>query len=184
MLPPLDREWTWEAWAATQKAADPWKKPNTMDEIAKIVHRAKIAGIRPYMREPALQVPFWVINRMLQTVPPPGPWRKEMEELVSKFRISEWANTRNLPFPGLHANERERLLQMPSDTKSQLWHVTELADPETVAQLRRQSPSRLPGDQPSSQRSRPDLARRLRARRSAGKLRPEGSRCGRAVRRS
>lgn len=136
MLLPLDREWTWEAWAAAQKAADPWKKPNTMDEIAKIVHRAKTAGIPAYMMEQALQVPFWVIAQMLQTAPPPDPWRKEMEELIEKFRISEWANTHNLPSPGLHASERERLLQMLSATKSQLWHVTELADPEAVARMR------------------------------------------------
>ena len=48
MLPPLDGDWTWEAWAAAQVAADFLKTPNSKADIAKMVARGDVAGIRCY----------------------------------------------------------------------------------------------------------------------------------------
>lgn len=143
MLPPLDRKWTWEAWAAALEAADPLKRHRTTDEIVKLVHRAKAARMRPYRMEEALQVPLRVIKQILRSPRPPDPYREEMAGRLSNLWIEAgWAGMQNLPFPERFADERERVLQMARDTEAELRDVTNLADPEVIAQMRQEMEAR------------------------------------------
>lgn len=148
MMPPLDRDWTWEAWAAAQVAADPGKSPNTRGEIAKMVARGGVAGIRSYEMEALLQVPSRELYPMLKRPFPSDPWREEMDSLVEALRIEAWLSRRGMArFPGEKAKEAERFQFMCERVRDQLEDATSLADPDTVAEMLRNRDLRLADEQ-------------------------------------
>ena len=148
MLPPLDSHWTWEAWAAAQVAADPWKRPNTKAEIAKLVARAAVAGILAYEMEAMLQVPTRELYPMLKRPFPSDPWREEMETLLTALQIqARWSKMSGTPFPGTKTKDVERFGLMCGLARGQLEDATSVADPGTVAKMLRSRDRRLADEQ-------------------------------------
>ena len=148
MLPTLDADWTWEAWTAAQVAADPWKSPNTKSEIAKMVARGAVAGIRYYEMEVMLQVPARELYPMMKRPFPSDPWREEMDSLLETLRIEAWLSRRGMArFPGEKAKEAERFQFMCEHIRGQLEDATSLADPGTVAEMLRNRDLRLADEQ-------------------------------------
>jgi len=140
-LPPLDKKWAWETWDAALRTSDPWKSPYTMEELTQVVQRGDAAELRAWEMEEMLQVPIRVVSAILKMPRKPDPWREEIRSLTSLVRIENYASRlTGEPFLGKHAAAVERLIYMREMTRSQLRVVTDVADPEIVADtLRRQA---------------------------------------------
>ena len=144
MLPPLDSNWTWEAWAAAQVAADFLKTPHSKAEVATMVARGDVAGVQFYEMEHMLQVPTRELHRLLKRPLPSDPFREEMAMLLQDLRIeARWAKITNSPFPGPKAKEAERFYLLCGMARGQLEDATSVADPDTVAKMRQSRDRRL-----------------------------------------
>ena len=138
MLPPLDGDWTWEAWAAVQVAADFLKTPNSKADIAKMVARGDVAGIRCYEIEAMLQIPARELYPMLKRPFPSDPWREEMEALLDQLRAEiQCAKLIRSHFPRAKANMVERFRGMCRSARNDLEGAMSLSDPEAMADIRR-----------------------------------------------
>lgn len=138
MLPPLNEAWTWGAWAAAQKAADPWKHVRTRDEVGIEVRRGRAAGFSWREMVQMLQIPDEEILTLWHERGEHDPIREEIAMLVSflralKLRAAEMGES----FPGEDNASFMRLATMVGIIQMRLNGLTEVADPATVAEMLR-----------------------------------------------
>ncbi len=147
MLPLLDEAWTWEAWAAAQRAADPWKRPHTRDEVGIEVRRGREAGFGWREMGCMLQVPDGEILALWHERGAHDPIRSEITRLAVLLRaLKPSAAQMGKPFPEEDNPFFLQLVALVGSTQARLNGLTEVADPATVAKMLRRGSLRRTDD--------------------------------------
>ncbi len=135
MLPPLDCNWSWEAWEEAHRKAEPWRKPYPESQVQVVVQRAAAAGIDDLTVANLLAIPLHVIRSMSSHVAHPDPVRDEINAFYLDLRRDMMCGEPADPqvFKAAHP----RFVHLFLETFKLLRDMALLPEPERAAEMQR-----------------------------------------------